>query len=999
MTRMNASPSRRAPTALLAILSLGLLMTSPAASAQTAPHPLLFPRIVVPPAEAPITLGSLDVRVLVDGLHARTETTAVLHNPNGRVLEGELEFPLPDGASVCGFALDVGGQLVDGVVVPKEEARVALETEIRKGVDPGLVEQVRGNLYRARVYPIPAHGTRTVRLAWVSRLATKGSEARLVVPLQEDVKVGEVALRVEVARAAGLSQPVFEGGFGPLAQQAWEDRWVAEARFAGAAAKGDLVVRLPQLPAQIVSVEALEGGEEAYFSAGGLLPERASQEVPAPQRLALAWDASGSRTQAAVERELQLLSALLEKWPQAAVDLVVFRDRPERPRAFAAAERAKLFEALRSAPLDGATALSALDLSAAALPHPQDALWLLCSDGLATLGEALPKRGGARVVTLSAAAVADRALLRALSDETGGAFVDLSAGGLDVPSAISLLTRSRLRLVEVQARPAGAASGLHLTPLADPLRAEVTGRLLAPEAELTLVYGGLTGPVEKRVVLLSRAQARKARERGPGPVAIAWAQDELERLAIFEGKSREALLSLGRKFGLVTSSTSLLVLETLEQHLTYGVEPAATRPELLASYRAEASRRSQQEKQQVRQHLDEVASLWEQRKEWWSKRYDVPEGFRYQEEPKKKSSRSRDGLFDVAPGAPPPAPMMSMAAGAAAPMAERAMPKESEGAGPSNTASIAIQPWDPQVPYLIPLRTAEKGHAYEAYLRERQTHQSPAFFLDCAELLLRLGEKELGLRVLSNLAELRLDDPALLRVLAWRLSQAGELQAAEELLEKVLRLRPEEPQSRRDLALVLAERAEQLGDAARAVRAVGLLYEVVQRPWDRFPEIELIALMELNRTLVRGERRGWAGALEGARAQVDKRLLGLLDVDLRVSLSWDADLTDVDLHVFEPTGEHAFFSHNRTTIGGLVSRDLTQGYGPEEYLLRRALPGKYEVKVHYYGSRQQKLVGPATMIATVFTHWGRADEKKEILTLRLDSPKDLELVGVVTIGK
>ena len=42
-------------------------------------------------------------------------------------------------------------------------------------------------------------------------------------------------------------------------------------------------------------------------------------------------------------------------------------------------------------------------------------------------------------------------------------------------------------------------------------------------------------------------------------------------------------------------------------------------------------------------------------------------------------------------------------------------------------------------------------------------------------------------------------------------------------------------------------------------------------------------------------------------------------------MSWDADLTDVDLHVFEPTGEHAYYGHNRTSVGGLVSLDFRQG--------------------------------------------------------------------------
>ena len=44
-------------------------------------------------------------------------------------------------------------------------------------------------------------------------------------------------------------------------------------------------------------------------------------------------------------------------------------------------------------------------------------------------------------------------------------------------------------------------------------------------------------------------------------------------------------------------------------------------------------------------------------------------------------------------------------------------------------------------------------------------------------------------------------------------------------------------------------------------------------------------------------------------------------------MTWDADLTDMDLHVIEPSGEEAYYSHNRTRIGGMVSRDFTAGYG------------------------------------------------------------------------
>ena len=70
-------------------------------------------------------------------------------------------------------------------------------------------------------------------------------------------------------------------------------------------------------------------------------------------------------------------------------------------------------------------------------------------------------------------------------------------------------------------------------------------------------------------------------------------------------------------------------------------------------------------------------------------------------------------------------------------------------------------------------------------------------------------------------------------------------------------------------------------------------------------------------------------------------LLVNLPLDLRVSLAWDTDMTDIDLHVIEPTGEKAYYAHNRTKIGGCVSRDFTRGYGPEEYMLKGAFPGAY----------------------------------------------------------
>ena len=53
--------------------------------------------------------------------------------------------------------------------------------------------------------------------------------------------------------------------------------------------------------------------------------------------------------------------------------------------------------------------------------------------------------------------------------------------------------------------------------------------------------------------------------------------------------------------------------------------------------------------------------------------------------------------------------------------------------------------------------------------------------------------------------------------------------------------------------------------------------------------------------------------------------------DLRVTISWNTDATDVDLWVIEPDGTKVFYQNSNSKSGGELSEDQTQGYGPERY--------------------------------------------------------------------
>ena len=349
------------------------------------------------------------------------------------------------------------------------------------------------------------------------------------------------------------------------------------------------------------------------------------------------------------------------------------------------------------------------------------------------------------------------------------------------------------------------------------------------------------------------------------------------------------------------------------------------------------------------------------------------------------------------PPPPPPAPMPSQApaetdafmagaeapAGSAAPAANRAISARAkdDGASAGQGVSIQLQAWAPDSPYARRLREAKAEDLYSVYLDERDSHaSSTAFYLDVADLLLQKGRRAEALRVLSNLAELDLENRHVLRVLGYRLMQAKDYARAVEVFRDVLRLADEEPQSHRDLGLALAA-------AGQRQEGIERLYEVAARPWDgRFSEVELVALNELNAVIATSPQ-----VLD--TAFIDRRLLKNMPLDLRVVLAWDSDNSDMDLWVTDPNGERCYYGNRNTYQGGLLSDDFTGGYGPEEFVLRDAKPGKYKVEANFFGDRQQIVTGATTLSMMFSTGWGTRRQQDQSVTLRLSGQSETVFVG------
>jgi Ca-activated chloride channel homolog len=978
----------------------------------------------------PVQLSKMDVAVKILGEIAETRTTMTFYNPHSRVLEGNLHFPLPEGATISGYALDVNGIMVDGVVVEKHEARRVFEREERKGVDPGLVEWLKGNNFQTRVYPIPARGSRTVMVRYVSELPRISGQTSYSLPLNHGGKIKQLHIRVDVIRAS--SRPVVtKGAPGNFAFSNWNNSYVAEANLENAVLHEDMLIVLPDVEKIPIRVEKSAGGKY-YFAindheAASFIPQ--IDTLQPPSRIALYWDASGSRGMIDHKRELALLEMLFAKWKEkpVTVDLIRFSNKAEPSRSFSIVkgDARELLDALRATAYDGGTQMAAIS---PAVNSVVPDFYLLFTDGLSNFGSEKPAGFKAPLYALSADPTSNHAFLSWLALSAQGQYFNQAQ--VDDKTIVESIGAPAYRFMAARYDKAAIQEPYPKTPEPVHGRFILAGKLVAPGAEILLEFGA-QGRVLKTVKYV--VQQQDASEGNL--IGTLWAQKKIKELLAFPEINQEALTAIGKQYGLVTPGTSLLVLERLEQYIDYGITPPESLPEMRNKYLEQMAERKKEEKENKKEKLERILELWSERVKWWETDFSETK-----KEVKKKivtrpaaiaspgsgSGGGVGGGTGSGVGSGQAGSVLSSEQVAALPMVNRdaldllevesgvsaaSVNIQREGVTANDArwpaginaatrinpgliaafssvdstgqASIAVQGWDPETPYIEELKRATPLEYAKIYQQERKAYgDSPAFFLDCADFFFKNKRPALGLRVLSNIAELQLENPAFLRILAQRLTQLGYTKLSVPLFETILKMRPEEPQSYRDLALALAEQKKYR-------RAMELLNHVVMNEWDRFEEIEVIALMELNRMIPLARAQGIK------TMPLDPRLVRLLDVDIRIVLTWDADMTDIDLWVTEPSGEKAFYSDPLTAAGGHVSKDFTEGYGPEEYVIHRAAPGKYLIQANFYGSQAQNLQGPVTVQATVYTNYGRANEKRRRLTLRLGEQKDTFTVGEI----
>jgi uncharacterized protein YfaP (DUF2135 family) len=69
----------------------------------------------------------------------------------------------------------------------------------------------------------------------------------------------------------------------------------------------------------------------------------------------------------------------------------------------------------------------------------------------------------------------------------------------------------------------------------------------------------------------------------------------------------------------------------------------------------------------------------------------------------------------------------------------------------------------------------------------------------------------------------------------------------------------------------------------------------------------------------------------------------------RFIMYWETDANDVDFHIQDAQGGHAFYGNRQLPSGGELYADITTGYGPECFTIQgRPKAGPYKISIDYY---------------------------------------------------
>jgi len=164
----------------------GLLADSVFASSETGPMDSTSGSVWLLPDNGENTnalLFETDVDFVVSGLISRATVIQRFRNTGSQWAEGIYVFPLPENAAVDHFKLRIGERVIEGRIKERTQARKIYQTAKKQGVQAGLVEQQRANVFTTALANIAPGEVIIIEFEYQQTLEYKDGSYRLRFPM------------------------------------------------------------------------------------------------------------------------------------------------------------------------------------------------------------------------------------------------------------------------------------------------------------------------------------------------------------------------------------------------------------------------------------------------------------------------------------------------------------------------------------------------------------------------------------------------------------------------------------------------------------------------------------------------------------------------------------------------------------------------------------------------------------------------------------------------
>jgi len=164
----------------------------------------------IPPASVKFHKVTVEVNEQV----SKTSVDQVFINEFNQEMEGTYIFPIPETATISDFAMFIDGKRQSAELMDKDKARNIYEDIVRRKQDPALLEYMGTNLFKARVYPIPANGEKRIQLEYQQVLNQDAGIVKYVYPLNTE-KFSSKPLQTVSVMAAVKSKTAIKNVYSP----------------------------------------------------------------------------------------------------------------------------------------------------------------------------------------------------------------------------------------------------------------------------------------------------------------------------------------------------------------------------------------------------------------------------------------------------------------------------------------------------------------------------------------------------------------------------------------------------------------------------------------------------------------------------------------------------------------------------------------------------------------------------------------------------------------